>query len=73
MRAGSEVERELKAVEVLLQVLVIGVAVIEGALSRELFLDKQLQARPYSVSDDLGGFHIEVTAKPWKWALSKTT
>src|SRR5689334_10050213 len=63
-RIGRQIQLEAETVEVLPDVIQVGIATIEGETVDELGLDERLQRAAYLGSNDLGRFDVQVTAKP---------
>jgi len=61
-----QIQREAKAFEVFPHVLQVGVAVVEGAMGRELRLDEDPKRSAHPECGDLGRFGVKVAAEPLK-------
>jgi hypothetical protein len=62
--SGCEVQRGAEPFEVLLQVLQVRIAVVDGAIGQELGLNQGLEPEAYPRDDYLGGFGVKVAAEP---------
>jgi hypothetical protein len=66
-RIGSrQIQRESEPFEVFPQVLQVGVAVVEGAISCELVLDEDSKRGANPSGGDLRRFGVKVAAEPLK-------
>jgi len=61
-----QIQREAKAFEVFPHVLQVGVAVVEGAMGRELRLDEDPKRGAHPEGGDLRRFGVKVAAEPLK-------
>jgi hypothetical protein len=66
-----QIQPKPEALEVFPQIMQVGVAVVEGAMGRELGLDQDSKRSAHPEGDDLGGFGVKVAAEPLEVGAKK--